>query len=175
MTLGSNLNISDGPALVSTPQVAIFAQAIESDDDTLTYTINEGNDISPGSNAASDEVVATVSVPLSSMNSIRRPSRITIGFFNPVLLQERDILVLSNALSIDLSDDDGEVIPVSNLTEPIVITLHVSGNINQANCSFYDFPSKSFDEQRIIIPIIIFPYYCTNTCICTFHYSSGVV
>ena len=146
VTLGNNLNVSSGPVTVSAPGIAIHAQMVQPGD-TPSFGISTGSDGNFGNNPigdASDSAAVTIQVP-AALTSTPNVSRITLGsYINDGLFQERGTDVASIIVSFDAADDEGNIVTISSLASPITFNFLFNGNIDLANCSFYDFESKLY-------------------------------
>ena len=148
--LGNSLDVSSGPVTVSAPQVAIHAQAVEPGD-TPSYDIATGSDGNFGDDpfATSDAPAATIDVP-AALTNFENVDRLTVtSFTNDALFQAEGTTVGSVIIGLDAATAAGSTVVITGLDNPVIFSFTVDGNVDEAQCSFYDTESKLCDIHFI--------------------------
>ena len=149
--LGNSLDVSSGPVTISAPQVAIRAQAVQPGD-TPSFDIATGSDGNFGDDpfATSDAPTAMINVP-AALTNFENVDRLTVASFtNDALFQgSRGTTVGSVIIGLDAATAAGSIVVITGLDNPVVFSFTVDGNVDDAQCSFYDTESKLCDIHFI--------------------------
>ncbi len=145
-SIGANSPLTDGVANIIQPRVAVQAQEV----DPITFngfniavTINSDGQLDQASLSGSGEATASITVVESFLTEVPDVDRLVTAVFvdDDLFVQDPLVDAVSVAgiiLSFDAISNNGDVINVIDLVNPITISFSVSDSILNPVCTFYD-------------------------------------